>query len=94
LCNRGFFGDLSIVGQTCEQCPADTYGPTEGAISQGKCRFCPANSLRLKLVAVSVDDCECIAGFSKWVAGIKVDKCEVCPDDNDGGCAAMNATAP
>ena len=82
MCDRGFFGNLASDGVFCEQCPLGTYGPTQGALSEGMCRFCPPNSAaRFGSVAVSVFDCACNQGY-QGVFNSTHQFCYACPNFN------------
>ena len=81
LCNKGYFGDLGTSDSLCQACPANTFGPTAGASSQGQCRFCPSHSAVVGTVGVSVVDCSCNSGY-RGVINATYQRCYACPNFN------------
>ena len=67
-CKPGYYGNLSAVNGTCEECPENSY-------CRDGVRFsCPADSLGPRLRSV-VTDCVCKGGFYGENGGV----CTMCP---------------
>ena len=73
LCRPGYFGNLSDVNGTCEECPVNSYCP--GGVDM---LSCPANSSSPRLRSV-VTDCICDEGFY----GANGEACTMCPPGSE-----------